>query len=107
MPLKENVNKIDFQLKDVFESVDIKEDSNKIDGNYINFIITESNKVLDIKILKKDLESFNFNWNYKSDPTNNDSFLVERKSNLATFVDDCKDILKNNRFDSEYIKNIK
>lgn len=107
MPLKDNINKIHIELLNEYSDVSINEGTDKKTGNFINLIITENKKVLDIKINKRDLEFLQFNWGYKSDPSNENSFLVERNSELSSFLSDVKDVINNNRFDSEYIKNIK
>jgi len=107
MGLKENVNKIHVNLSDVFESVNISEKSSHSYGNYIELSIKEGNKEVKAIISKKDLEGYNFNWKYYADPMNESSDLVDRNSSLDGFINDVNDIFEKNRFDSEYIKNIK
>jgi tRNA U34 5-carboxymethylaminomethyl modifying GTPase MnmE/TrmE len=107
MTLKENLNKIHISLINSFESVSIEECSSLEQGNYITLEINENNKTLVMMVSKKDLENSIFNWKYKSDPTNTNSFLVERTSNVDSLLEDIKDIFHQNRFDSNYIKNIK
>lgn len=107
MGLKENVNKIHVNLSDVFESVDVSENSNLSYGNYIEFSITEGNKQVKAIITKKDLENYRFDWKYYANPLNENSDLVDRNSSLDGFINDVKDIFEKNRFNSEYIENIK
>jgi hypothetical protein len=107
MALRENLNKIHISLINNFESVSIEEGSSLEHGNYVTLKINEDNKSLVMIISKKNLENSIFSWKYKSDPTNIDSFLVERTSNVDGLLEDIKDIFQKNRFDSNYIKNIK
>lgn len=107
MSLKENVNKIHVNLSDNFESVNISEKNNLEYGNYIELSITEGNKEVKAIITKIDLENYNFNWKYFANPVNENSDLVDRSSSVDGFIKDVKDIFEKNRFNSEYIENIK
>lgn len=106
MSLKKNINKIHYNLVENFDKVDINERSSLEFGNYIELVITESNKQVLAILRKPDLENFKFNWNYRSNPLDSNSILVERVSSIETFTEDIKDIFEKNRFDSDYIKNI-
>ena len=107
MALKENINKIHIDLLHKYEDITLNEGSDLQNGNYISLIIKDSDKELNIKIKKENLELNDFDWIYKSNPNNEDSHLVERRSNINFFLDDVKDIFEKERFDSEYIKTIK
>jgi len=102
MDLKQNINKIHYDLLTNFKSVKVSEKSNLKIGNYIEFSILEKNKEVRIILKKKEIENKNFIWEYYSNPITTDH-LVERQSSINTFIDDVKDIFKNNRFSSTYI----
>lgn len=104
MNLKENINKIHFELSNQFDSVEINEKSDIKIGSYFEILVKESNKELKLIATKKDLENNNFDWKYLSNPLNENSFLVERTSSVDKFVGDVRDIFEKNRFDSDYIK---
>lgn len=104
MKLRENINKIHFELSNQFDSVEINEKSDIKIGSYFEILVKESNKELKLIATKKDLENNNFDWKYLSNPLNENSFLVERTSSVDKFVGDVRDIFEKNRFDSDYIK---
>lgn len=106
MDLKNNLNKIHFELSDKFD-VNLLEKSDLKIGNYIEFLIKEDNKELKLIIKKKDLENKSFNWSYLSNPIDNNSNIVERFSEIDNFINDVKDIFEKNRFDSDYLEKIK
>jgi hypothetical protein len=106
MNLKYNINKIDVELSNIFESVTISEGSDINIGNYVELSIMEGNKEAKVIIKKSDLDNNKFNWKYYSNPLNENSDLVERTSVVDGFVNDIKDIFEKNRFDSDYIENI-
>lgn len=103
MEFKKNLNMIHYLLSEKFESVEVSEKSNLKLGNYIEFSIKED---LECRVLikKKDLESNRFKWLYCSNPLIEESNFIERSSTVETFVGSVDDIIKNKRFDSEYIK---
>lgn len=104
MSLKDNVNKIHSELSSNYE-VHIQEMNDLKFGNYIKLMIKEGNVDLVAKIKKQDLEFSVFEWNYLSNPNDEES-IVERKSNLNNFVEDVNDIFTKRRFDSDYLKNL-
>jgi hypothetical protein len=106
MKIKENLNKIHFLLSDKFD-VELNEKSNLKLGNYIEFIIKENNKELKAFIRNIELNKNIFNWNYFSNPLDEKSLIVERRSSVNNFINDVIDIFEKNRFDSDYIKKIK
>lgn len=107
MKLRENINKIHFELSNQFDSVEINEKSDIKIGSYFEILVKESNKELKLIATKKDLENNNFDWKYLSNPLNENSFLVERTSSVDKFVGDVRDIFEKNRFDSDYLQQIK
>jgi hypothetical protein len=107
MNLKHNINKIHIELLNNFKEVSILEKSSLEFGNYFEFSINESDKVIKAIISKKDMENNFFNWKYYSNPNNDNSYLVERDSTVDNFTDVVKDIFEKNRFDSDYLKSLK
>lgn len=103
MNLKQNINKIHVELDNRFDEVKLVEKSNIELGNYFELECVNENKKLIALITKKSLDSDNFNWKYFSNPDKKD-FLVERVSNVETFLNDVEDIFEKKRFDSDYIK---
>lgn len=106
MSLKTNINKLHSDLISKYQSVTISEKSNKTFGNYFEISVNESSKTLKLIITKKSIESDNFNWNYYSNPEDDNSVLVERNSHVNDFVETVKDIFEKNRFDSDYLSKI-
>lgn len=104
MSLRDNINKIHVDLLNTFGEVSINEKSSLELGNYFEIVINESNKTVKALITKKDVENKSFNWKYYSNPTDNNSYLVERDSTVDNFSLIVKDIFEKNRFDSDYIK---
>jgi hypothetical protein len=107
MKLRENINKIHFELSNQFDSVEINEKSDIRIGSYFEILVKESNKELKLIVTKKDLENNTFDWKYLSNPLNESSFLVERTSSVNKFVGDVRDIFEKNRFDQSYLQQIK
>ncbi len=107
MNLKANINKIHSDLLSKYEDVTILEKSNTQFGNYFEITVNEDAKSLKMVITKKSAESDTFDWNYYSDPLNENSVLVERRSNTSSFIDMVNDIFEKNRFDSDYLEKIK
>ena len=105
MEFKSNFNKLHYLLTENFENVEVKEQSNKKLGNYIQISVKE-NLECDIIITKKDLETTHINWKYNSNPLNETSYWVERECELNDFPRVIKDIFEKRRFDKEYLKNI-
>ena len=106
MSLKYNINLIHSNIKEYYKETDIKDKSDKKFGNYFEINIISEGKELRIILNKKDIEGNVFNWKYFSDPLNEDSYLVERTSNLNNISEHVKDIFNKNRFDKNYLKNI-
>lgn len=104
MNLRENINKIHFNLNNQFDDVKIEEKSNIELGSCVEMTINESEKQVRLVVTKKSLENYRFDWKYLSNPLNESSTQVERTSNVDDFTADIKDIFDRNRFDSDYIK---
>jgi hypothetical protein len=106
MSLRQNINKVHYDLSNRFEEVTITEKSNSKFGQYFEFSILESNKEVKVILTKIEAEKAVFNWSYFSDPLNENSSLVERNSKLELFSLDIQEILEKNRFDSDYLNKI-
>jgi hypothetical protein len=106
MGLKTNINKIHVNLKDAFNDVTISEKSDRKFGNYFELEIVSEGKKLRMVSNKNSLEGNVFDWKYYSDPTDEDSFLVERTSDVNSIVYHIEEIFTKNRFDKDYLKNI-
>ena len=106
MSLRQNINKVHFDLANRFEEVTITEKSNLKLGQYFELSILESNKEVKIILTKTEVEKGVFNWSYFSNPLNESSDLVERTSKLEMFSLDIQEILDKNRFDSDYLNKI-
>lgn len=90
--IKSNINKIDFQLKELFENVNIKEKSDR-SGNFFE-IVTDSSFFFEdyswkragvkVKIYKQDLiNESNIKWFYQIDTLDESSDWVERSSSTS------------------------
>ena len=99
MSLKTNANKIHSDL------TSLEENSNRELGNFVEFRVVENNKELVLSIRKYELEKDIFNWSYLSNPKDSNS-VVERVSNINSFLSDIKDIFEKNRFDQDYLQKL-
>lgn len=106
MSLRQNINKVHFDLTNRFEEVIITEKSNLKLGNYFELSILESNKEVKVILTKTEVEKGVFNWSYFSNPLNENSDLVERSSKIELFSLDIQEIIEKNRFDSDYLNKI-
>jgi hypothetical protein len=106
MDLKVNINKIHSDLTNSYEDVSIVEKTDKKFGNYFELSVKENNKDLKIILSKQSIESQKFNWSYYSNPLDENSYLVERSSDINGFIKDVEDIFEKNRFDSDYLEKL-
>lgn len=106
MSLRQNINKVHFDLQNRFGEVTITEKSNLKLGNYFELSILEGNKEVKVVLSKTEVEKGIFNWSYFSNPLNENSDLVERSSKLEMFSLDIQEVLEKNRFDSDYLNKI-
>lgn len=101
-----NINRIDFELKNLFDSVNITEKSNN-KGFYFDIIaesaIHQTKITLVTELNQFDLMGSVINWNYLSDPTNENSFKVERTSTIDTIHNDMFEIITKKRFNGDYL----
>lgn len=108
--IKENINKIDFQLKNEFDDVNIIEKSTKgeflfeINASKVININGEPKKVsikLDIK--KESLNKDIFNWDYYIDTNDLNSDRIKKTSLVETIQNDILDIFEKKKFSKDYL----
>jgi hypothetical protein len=104
MNLRQNINKVHFDLQNRFGEVTITEKSDLKLGNYFELSILEENKEVKVILRKTEVEKNVFEWSYFSNPLNESSNLVERTSKLEMFSLDVQEVFEKNRFDSDYNK---
>ncbi len=111
--IKENINKIDYDLKNLFEDVKILEKSNK--GNYYLEIgascIFESNNEkkkgeVKVEISKPNLNSNTIKWSYYTNPVNESSDKIERISNIESIASDIYDIISSKKMANDYFESL-
>jgi hypothetical protein len=105
MDLRFNINKIHSDVSSSFDNVEIVEKSDIRFGKYFEMSIFKEGLEVKSIIPFVSISNSNFNWSYYSNPTDNNSHLVERISNLNTFMNDVKDIFEKSKFDSDYLEN--
>lgn len=113
LDIKQNINKIDSDLKELFENVYITEKTNK--GNYY-FNITANKMFLfegckkrievNIDINKNDLNTTIVKWNYSVNPLNENADKIERVSYIQNLANDIYDIASNKRMVKEYFASL-
>ena len=114
--IKSNINKIDFDLKNLFENVYIKE---KTLGNQFYFEINANstffniNESLDwkraesiVKIIKSDLTSDMVKWSYSINPLNESADWIERVSNINVIAKDIFETITKSRMDKSYFESL-
>jgi len=112
--IKVNINKIDFQLKEVFENVNIKEKSDRI-GHFFE-INTDSNFLFEdnswkkagvrVKIYKQDLLSESVRWFYQVDTLNESSDWIERSSPIAKIGKDINNVIVLKQMSEDYFSKL-
>lgn len=110
--IRENINRIDFQLKNLFENVEITEKNNKV--GYFEIIASSlvdvdgEKKRAQVKafITKPALESNIVNWSYCVNPSNVTSDVIERVSNIDNVANDIYDVVKSKRMEKEYFESL-
>ena len=111
--IKFNINKIDFELKKLFENVYVTEKS--VNSNFLLEI--SANKLVDytdckkrvsvlIEINKNDIISENIKWSYYINPLNLSLGKIERISNISQIANDINDIVTNKRMINEYFNSL-
>lgn len=113
LDIKQNINKIDNDLKDFFENVYIAEKADK--GNF--FVTITANKMflfegckkrveVKVDINKNDLNGNTIKWNYSLNPLNENTGKIERVSYLHSIAKDIYDIAANKRMVNEYFSSL-
>jgi hypothetical protein len=110
--IKENINKIDHELKGLFENVTIEE---KSDRNRFYFEIKVSGCKLDeslsacevsFQIDKGDLTGKEIKWNYWANPKTQE-YQVPRLSHVDYITKDISDVVMKGRLDADYLSGLK
>ena len=101
--MKYNINKLHGLILNDFTDVKIEEKSSFEFGNYFEISIKEGKEVK-IILTKKEIENQIFEWKYFSNPLDENSFLIERRSSIENISNDIKEIFEKKRFDEEYLK---
>lgn len=107
MDMQYNINKIHGNLVTRFYDVKIEEKSSHKFGNYFEMTVSKDNTDVKMIITKRDIENDTFKWSYYANPLQENSDLVERFSNISEIYDHVTDIIKNKRFNKEYLDSIK
>jgi hypothetical protein len=105
MDIRYNINRINSVLNESFVNVEISEKSSLKFGKYFEISIKESKEVKMIIPFKNIDNVNNFEFYYLSNPINENSNLVTRNSDADSISKVIEDILLNNRFDKDYLKN--
>ena len=105
MDIRYNINRIHSVLNESFVNVEISEKSSLKFGKYFEISIKESKEVKMIIPFKNIDNVSNFEFYYLSNPINENSNLVTRNSDADSISKVIEDILLNNRFDENYLKN--
>ena len=105
MDIRYNINRIHSVLNESFVNVEISEKSSLKFGKYFEISIKESNEVKMIIPFKNIDNVNNFEFYYLSNPINENSNLVTRNSDADSISKIIEDILSNDRFDKDYLKN--
>jgi hypothetical protein len=113
MDFKQNINKIDNELKKLFENVYITEKAEK--GNfYVEitanklFLFEACKKRVEVKaqINKNELNKNIINWSYSINPLNENAEKIQKTSYLSGIANDIFDIASNKRMVKEYFSNL-
>lgn len=112
--IKQNINRIDFELKEVFESVSINEKADRV-GHYFEiltnskFLFEDStwrNAGVKLKIYKQDLISETVRWFYQVDTLNENSDWIERASDLDFIAIDVNNVILLKQMSEEYFEKL-
>jgi hypothetical protein len=111
--IRENINKIDYDLKRLFESVEISEKTNKSDYYFeikatSTFNFGGEDKIASIKvnISKPDLNEGIVKWKYFVNTNDEKSDLIERVSNINLIANDIYETLSKKRMSSDYLESL-
>jgi hypothetical protein len=105
MDIRYNINTIHTKILENFKNTEITEKSSVKFGNYFEISVKESKEVKIIIPYKNIDNKVQIDWFYFSNPLNESSDLIQRKSKADEFAIIIKDILEKNRFSEDYLKN--
>ena len=106
MDVKFNINKIHGDLLKSYPEVLIEEKANSKWGQFFQVEVKKDGKTCRCVITKESINLPTFNWGYFDNPTNEDSNLVARQSDIFSFTDHIEDIFEKNRFSKDYLQQI-
>lgn len=116
LDIKQRINKLDFELKEIFENVYIHEKSvgNQFyftidcNGEFWNLNESQAYQRVEVKLIihKSDLVKDPIYWSYSSDPTNENSHWINKVSNFDSLSKDIEDVVLNCRMDESYFLNL-
>lgn len=112
--LKSRINKIDFELKQFFENVYIKDQFYKtgffeIKANKVSYLKeSKEYKRLEVKVIinQPDLLQDLVKWSYTTNPLNENALWIDRFSELKNISAEIINIVKEVRFDESYIMDL-
>jgi len=111
--IKQNINKVDFELKQLFENVYISDKTER--GNFLfsitankMFLFEGCKKRVEVKvdINKNDLNGNVVKWSYSLNPLNENAERIEKVSYIQTLAKDIYDIDANKRMVKEYFNQL-
>ena len=116
LEIKQKINKLDYQLKEIFENVYIHEKSigNQFffsincNGEFWNLNESKSYQRVEVKIVihKSDLIKDPIHWSYSSNPTNENAHWIDKISTTDRLAKDVEDVVINCRMDESYFQNL-
>ncbi len=116
LELKQRINKLDYELKEVFENVYIKEKSVgkqfffSIDcnGEFWNLNESKAYQRAEVKVVihKSDLIKNPISWSYSSNPINENAHWIQRVSNFDDLSKDIIDVVQSCRMDESYFSQL-
>lgn len=109
--VKELLNRMDYNLKEVFESVEIKRLDNQRELTFevkLNGFKSNPNNRAELVFLISESTIYDNSmiWKYKTNPLSENSIYITRTSTLNSIAMDVEDILTENRFDKEYLNTL-
>jgi len=105
MDIRYNINRIDVLLQEKYDDVRIKEDSSPKFGKFFE-ITVRNQKELKMIIPYKNIDGqHTFEFLYFSNPLDENSDLIPRKTNVESISEVVEDIFSKERFSEDYLKN--
>jgi hypothetical protein len=108
--LKDNINRLDNQLKSIFDEVRIDERAMKSEY-YFDITVSKisEGKKVSVRLFASKPQFENnslINWKYLSDTREDTSFAVERVSKLDELANDINDVIVNKKLDKSYLESL-